>query len=1022
MRTTIRLVVWGAFVVLACQAEAFANEVRVYGEFYDDLRMPVRDAQVEVRFQGLVVTTSTDARGRYEAVVAIPDAVSSGTVGVYARGIRNEVEVAAVTGIQFGLATMAVTADLVAAPVKPLRVRVMDDVKPVAGARILVQSASPYGRHEITEARSGADGTVSVNLPEASYAFVVADRAWARAELVVEAAPSTAPGQRSREADPTLQTSPPRSVRVLVTDEDTGAPLAGIQVGRFALRSRSMRVAPGAPLERTDASGYATVSNLPLHSGVHLGALGSTRYKSSTKASPGHATELAIALSPRGGEHEIRWPLGTHDEALSNEATLEFREFVKGGVLTRPLRVEEGRVVLLGHHEPSARGLVVHEERRAARVPSPPRWQLPDPSGRTAPLEFVPASLVRIRLVDPNGKPLAGRRLLLQGERVLRDESGRLMPGWRLPSEPSDADGVVLLDGVFFGPSRVKWITGPESYGGVPLGTIHPRGGATQSYTFVLCEPREVELRVTIDGKPGLRGSLGVHADAERLATQADPLRGILRFTLHRVLSDKPTWLSVGGIGLSAWSREVPADPGGAPLILDVPLVGTATISLVLDAEPDWVGRDIQLHRYDEAEGHWVYKDDTEYHRGSYFGIEEVRRAGFACWRAFPRSHAGRYRFVHMPTGFAGEPFTIDASQAIWVQHFTLPETRNLKGIVTTEPALDLEGARIEDVAGAPALHWSVARLPEGEFRLRDLVNRSGRFSVQVPVGAKIRLRVVHPLVEPETFEIAADHAGPLTLTPTARPILAIPIVREPPKRRTGTDVSAHDGLRAAVPFTRLPTITGVSMPPSQLRRDAVSQVRRYASPRVWRVAPTDSPSHSAELLGSVFDKESSTLQIGLPSMGTHTLLLDFDDHAPLLLTNVESVEGIRTLEPVRLQAGTRLDVALQASPRNPAFEMTVRAEPVTPHTPWVRQTVQRPPSEGGVKRHQGGLAPDTVTSVFGLPAGTYKVRITAKRSSRALEGAPREIETTVTVDGRTPTRIVADFRTPHEVAPEADR
>lgn len=282
-------------------------------------------------------------------------------------------------------------------------------------------------------------------------------------------------------------------------------------------------------------------------------------------------------------------------------------------------------------------------------------------------------------------------------------------------------------------------------------------------FEVTLEPPREIVLRLRVDGVRRLPAKFGVHVTggAQGEVTE-DADAAELRLEVLPFEKDRKLKLTLAAGGYPRVVRDI--EPEDQPAILDIDLVKGATAKIVCTPPSD--GEiSLRLEAWNEKRGRWATTG------GMLFGRAAQTE------RRFTGLHPGSYRAVDGRSGIATESvelgsgtdhtFTLDLTGTGWVEgRVEVPE-----GEEARTATVHLSGDRLADVA----------RFPGDGARVRT----DGSFRVRVPGDRPVSLSVRHPMLVPD------PDAGRATVT-RPRSGIALRLVRgamvkfllsEPPPR-----------------------------------------------------------------------------------------------------------------------------------------------------------------------------------------------------------------------------------------------
>ena len=957
------------------RADEGAAERVAYGIVVDERRFPQAGARVSVRWGDRTASGDADGSGRFAIRIPVPTGERLVNALVEAVVGTSPDELVATASVTPALAARADVGSMlvVQRPVTETFTLTVEG-KPAAGARVRLLAGSKYSPVAVRDLEADAEGRLAVRLAPGSYAWAVlgpeyAEQGW----------DATLPLATSLPYDPrTIELSRPRTVLVRVVDE-TGAPVAACHAGFHS----GLWGEPAAPVvsELTDARGEIVLPRVPRYP-VTIGAWcadppaqGEARVEAGTSL-------IEVRLVSRA-RYTARWPIVSSPDRPPNATPIVFRYQEYRRQPPMPGRVDDDHVIVDGLGDPSEYGYAVDREQRAALL----RYSLEGTPSRhvSAPATFREAKRSVLRLVDERGAPIAGQPISMEGWFLLRDAEGRLTRTtcW---GEATDSEGQVVFDGAFWEPARLKLQPGPVIAAERELGLFDPDGVPDRVVVVRIQRPRTLEIHVTLDGVPGLRSNLSVHAGGTAVGYEADPTAGILRVPVSIDPITTSLSVAVSSPGFEHWSESIDlTKPLPTALFADLRHEATIALDVTLNAA-EVRGEDVEIHRFDVAEGRWVYAGDAGVVMAGICRRSDLERDGILCWHAFAAAMGRRYRIVHVPSGSTTPPFDVMPGETVHQVTLAIESTRRVKGNLLAGPDLALEHVVLQRDHAVAGLCWWLG--PE-ETTSAGAVDANGAFEIVVPAGRESRITIRHPLLRATTFVVPVTLQGPLEVPVAPREILTIPFVSvgSPVAARIARSLDWMSCVRFSTDFY-----------------DHESRQAALEGPPVAFVRKRDGDDPGAWIhMESVRLGGPDRLRLGLDVPGRYDVFIDAPAHAPVLLSGIEVAEGEAAHEPVRLSEGVRVRVAVLGSPRNQIQKIRVRATPVdpAPFPPYVRY----------VEAEDGSTA-----VVTGLVPGRWTVAVTVDRRLGPAQGEPASFEQTIEiVAGKPPPELTIDVRPPSE-------
>jgi hypothetical protein len=813
------------------------DSVIVTGRVVDERRRPVPGADVGL-FVGSrpAVRARTGPDGTFR-LVAEPERSRDESVGVVARDGKGRAGVARTwlrpppRSRESGPPPILVVLE----PAFPFEVRVTAAGAPADGA--VVRAFHGELRTPVALERTGPDGVARMpELPHGDLLLAVFDPQFRRAEARLRL-PRPEPGPLA------IELAESRTISVLVVEAGTGKALPGVRIAaQLELRSPGMNMnlpfSGPEPIAPTNAEGRTRIVGVGPKDRLSVRALVTDEPTppwgppGATAAVPPDASEVRIEVHPH---RVVRWPVTAGDAPIPEEgAVLRLRPIPGGGGSSgKDARIEGGQVVALfppGYGSATA----VAPDGSLARL-----W-VQDGSDTGQPTSFFRPRTLEVVVRDESGNPQAGVAIhpRQQGNNPVADPL------------TTDAEGRVRFDGLL-GDHLDAWAG--DAGRGNRLGSADLRKGDGR-IEGTLLSPRELLVRVRIEGQPGLPGRLGVQADGQPAQIVAeDPEDGELRCSFRprkSGVATVPVHLVATGF-VTAPANAAPRESDGV-FVAEVDLRPGGAWHVRVIAPKDNV-YELTLQKEEPGPG-WRHTATP----GRVFGRPEPDADGIL--RLAPLD-SGRYRLVENRSGLASDPIDVVAGAPPIERTFDLSQVAWIRGqLIAPEGASPAGGRVVVD-----------GRVPErgslGGAR-GEPIQKDGRFRLRA--GAfPVTLRAWHPVLAP------SPEGGVVTL---ASP-------REDVVLRLG----------------RGPTLSFRPVPAPATQR--LGPVRVL----VFHGEPTGAPvsEHSVVLDGGV-------ARCGGFAPGRVTLWIDVPDLAPLVKRDVELADGETDLGEVALGRGSSVRIRLE--------------------------------------------------------------------------------------------------------------
>lgn len=510
------------------------------------------------------------------------------------------------------------------------------------------------------------------------------------------------------------------------------------------------------------------------------------------------------------------------------------------------------------------------------------------PPGLVALRLLVPGGVARLRFTTHGPLPEVRFRPLRSLTVTVTTASGGVVRGWIAPAEGAGDPGAArpLFDGdhppepAFAAQPRsladsasatwdalvptelAIWYGTDETLGSVRrlLGTVDLREG-DRAVTFELPPHRLHELQFDVDGRPGHPEQLHVHGPVQ--IAHSDPETG--RMTL-RVFDDTPEPVQVRVFaGLESNRRvDLARSPDGSPQ--RVSLTGERSVQARV-VPPVEIEPKLSFERWVGAR--WTRDLDAD---GMVVAVGLRPDADGRVW--LDRAPPGRYRLVDAVTGATTAGGELEPGRALDLGVLDLSGAFRVRGTFDVPAGLD------------PADAWVELVPPEGVV-VRDPVRHR---------VARSNLATHFPDSDGGSFQVVVPAPG-TTLVAAHEELVPAPsggriVVRSPDDR------------------PRLRLVEGAQL---VLRTGELDLPPGSARPRVlfFEDDPRGRP---------LFDRRpkprAGSLRMVAPPAGRHTLWIDLQRGAPVVLRDVEIFDGVTTLPPIQPPAGlmARIRVELDGS------------------------------------------------------------------------------------------------------------
>ncbi len=911
------------------------------GRVVDARRRPVPGTRVRARGPGHPeVTATADRQGAFRLALGPPSGETGpGLVHAFTTDGR-------AGSATFWVPPTPVTQPtdlgvLVLGPARDLDVRVERDGAPVAGARLLVDAQRDLGQGgRIADLRTDASGRARLTaLPLGPYRLAAGAPGHGRglAELRLKA---------EGPAEAVVALSPPREFVVRVIEQEAGTPVVGatvrvtehVKTGRNSVRVDALE--PIEPLLPTDAQGRTRLVGLAPGDG---GSLSATAPGFPEPLQAGWGGEAEARFKPEDAEatiplrrlKTISWPLAEGGAAPPEGTPLTFEASTGAVPSTRPAtgRIEGGRVVGDGFSHGYVHAVAVAPDGAFAMLFAKAN------ESEGLPATFLPARRIDVRVLAQDGTPLSGQHVWArnQGNNPLPDDAVTDAEG-RATLRPRYAH----LVEVFVGPRR-------EEYGGRAAGSVDLARG-DGSLEVRLPADRELRLKVTLDGEPGLPGQFHVGMGMGPLPLLSeDPDQGllVLRVALPEVAGPTPPVLWLNAVGFAPAQVPLQAPAGAGPIEAAVALERGCALEVRVALPADGQSS-VSLERWDEGGQRWGFSTG-----GGLDGNGSTEQAPGLAISRFEPLKPGRYRVRDRATGEASDPVELRGAGASAAVSLDLSRSGFVKGTLELPEGFEAQQAevRLEGVDdGGPMLGGRVGR---------GHVWNNGTFQIRVPGTRPVRLVARHPLLVPDPVAGRLEATGP----------------------REGARLKLVQGASARF------TLAGAAPPP---QRNPVGEGPRAL---LFEGAPTGEPRANLSLVG-----QAGAWRFAGYEPGTYTLWLDLGQGAPILMRGVVLGPAETDLGELTPPAGSsiRLKVKVKEGVTAPRLSIWARTEGPPGY---VRQVTSR-----------GG---ETELVLTGLGPGRFQVGAAPVMAAftTTTAGPAQKLDATVEADGANETVLELDLR-----------
>ena len=702
-------------------AGAVADGVALLGRVVDGKRRPVGGAIVTLVRPGEVPLTATSATDGTFTFAGVERPVAVRDLGMHALDGEGRAGTGEVRLTSRSPATVRVD-PIVAGPADALRVRVSDGEAPVAKARVLAGRDVPRSVLPDTvwmfEAITDDEGiALFPALPRGTLQLVGTAKGTLRGTARVQM-PDSSSGPFP------LVLKPARTIEVTVVEKGTGTPIQG---ATFQVRRRigAGPYVPLPPVPPSDAEGKTRISLTGPEDGLsllgiqapgHPGPFEQGPYSDpgSVEVKPGETSVRIELASPR----TVRVPVTSRNGPVPPDgASIRLRP--RPGMTVPPPppegRMEGNTLVISGVFGGALVAVAEAPDGSMAEVHA----DADEVTGR--PASFRPPLSLEVHAVDAEGRPVAGASL------SLRDRSDNAETG----VVSTDETGTARFEGLYFTRASLYLLDDPSSpYGGREVGQVSPSPNGAR-FDCVLGRARDIVLRVTLDGKPGLPSSYVLQVDGPLMReVEEDPEGGLIRFSYRPLGEDPEIGVLLRPDGYLPASETVPIPPGSDPVEVDLPLSGGRWIQGSVGLPPDGEARLI-LEKSDGAA--W---EVVQVPSGQMF--LDVPPGG--ALRVGPLE-PGRYRLWDSDCNLVSGVADLTGPETVAEVAMDLSHAGLAQGKVELPPGVD--AARVRVRMEGEGLREADARF--GPLLMGVPVQSDGSFSVRVPGDRRVRLLAWHP-------------------------------------------------------------------------------------------------------------------------------------------------------------------------------------------------------------------------------------------------------------------------------------
>lgn len=828
----------------------------VTGRVVDGDRRGVGDIPVEMIQGGEVVAATTSVEGGKFEIAIDPTAIGSTILSLRAtspdggRGARS----------WFPGSQRDDVGNIVLDPTAPLRVRVTQDGRSVAGARVDIESG-PY-RGTFNSFVADASGLATVERVPLGFVWITASTAGA-----VARARAFLPDESEVE----VKLEPAARYAVVVVDKETFDPIANARVAVFEMLPVPNHVDPEAlgfalgdsytmrEVEAlrtiTDVTGRVNFPELPASAAFDL-RVEAEGYQPNPSSRFGGSLRLTKSTEPQRVELErakgrlVRVPVIAGEVPVPAAGTPLEISFAPGGKHYDDERAAPTGVTM-GVSEiviPSWDGWGLFH----ARTPDGTIAVLNVPADHDAgaPTSFVRSRSIVVRVKDAEGRSVEGARCAAHNQGNNRfGEAAK-----------TDASGTARIEGLTAELVNVFIAAKDDAGRGFDAGSVDTRTGDA-SIEVKLPTAARVRLRLHMDGVARLPAHFRVRAGMHpTIVMDEEPEKGEILVGVSLSPSEMLTPLK---LWITATERkgEVEVTPvAGGEAFAVVDLIKESRLD-VLVTRPPKTRVAIGVEKQNEQTG----------------TFEPVARHAAI---SVPNGPGDTFRFLDLDPGVyrafeqnskkTSESIQIDAGAAQRLE-FALATRAKVRGRVVAPEGIDWSEVRV--VLEGESLAVSGDWRPNEETPHGSYVSNDGSFEISFEAGKDVTIRPWHPWLQPAVSGgrfIASASVDDVTLS-----------------------------LEAAQQFI---------LPAPQLSRGGHWDRIRVG---VWEGEPTGAPKQWKRALYA-----DGVIRFGGLEPGRYSLLVEPRYRfAPLELRDVEAGVGVTTLPPANFVEGSRLRVRILAAP-----------------------------------------------------------------------------------------------------------
>ncbi|MFQ5844787.1 MAG: hypothetical protein ACE5JG_07345 [Planctomycetota bacterium] len=736
-------------------------------------------------------------------------------------------------------------------------------------------------------------GRVALRLPRGRYEATLFKEGFGRTRVTFELPPQTP------ELEVVLALE--RRVRVHVRERASGQPVAGATVRAFQGGQEY-----GVPHSVTDEGGETELRGLHPDDDLQVSAVPpgleiefttfGPSFQPRRHPLPAGARDLTLHIDL---PHVVSWEVGPGDIPVPPDGTVIPITKQPGTTLVPPPRgvIVGGRLVAAGWPPGAALGLAHGPQDTVARL-----WARKEAT-QGNPITFRRATTVEVVLRSADGAPVAGRRvgLVNQGNNLIQEAQ-------------TDERGVARLERLE-GRLAELYVMGSHRFDRrLLMGTVDLRRGGVQRIEYTLPREREVEVTVTVDGKPGLPPNFHLTVGNRALQDpEADEEGGTIHGTVVLPHSDS-IGVSLTAPGYRRVFAMIRVPDGDAPLRHRFTLERGLKCRVRLVGWPE--GREhrrlssLELQRR-AGEGWFTVDSPNRFPR---LAREETEDG----W-VYRGLEPGRYRIRAQGTGVVFDSVEVREGAPAPLLVADLSRAALVSGRIEVPDGFDFKGAGV--VLSGEGIEPDRTRWRQLGTRVRP----DGAFESSVPGDRPVRLTATHPLLGPDPAEGHLD-------TTEGRAGVVLRLVPQATLRfRVPDHFRKYAEMYRKYPRAQRPLV----------------EVRLYAG----------EPSATPVFRRSTFPKEEEWVVGGIRP-GTYGVWIDVPEGVPFYREGVKLERGDNDLGDLPVQPGSRVNVLVKvqepfAVPRISAWAQRLD-EP----------TYSRSVNSGG----------EAEVVVVGLAAGRYRV------------------------------------------------